>query len=317
VIANRSAYQSFLRGKHELAKASLDALSSAESHFQRAILEDANLAGAWAGLAEISSIRGLFLNQSRAAMIEESLRCARRALALDPREPDALVVIGRMQALEEFDVQGALATFTQILDTHGEHGRARLLRALYCLAARGDLEAAEGEVESVLEIDPLRLEAQFALGQVLYFQRRYDQAIRIFGTLIELAPTFAHAYFAIAMACLASGRIAELSSAHELQMQHIPYPLVDEWGEALRLHFSGASQEALAVLDRMEAAGASAPTVVADACVRLGRLDRAVEWLEQAWDERNFRMLHLAVDPAFDALRHKESFQRLVSRLRV
>ena len=127
-----------------------------------------------------------------------------------------------------------------------------------------------------------------------YFQRRYDEAIQIFTTLIELAPTFAHAYFAIAMAYLASGRIADLSSAHELQLQHIPHPLVSEWGEALRLHFSGSSQDELAVL---------------------GRLDRAVARLEQAWQMRNFRMLFLAVDPAFDALRHMESFQRLVSRL--
>ncbi len=234
-----------------------------------------------------------------------------------PISPDALVVIGRIQALENFDISAALATFTRILDTHSEHGRARLHRALYCLAARGDLEEAEGEVESVLETDPLLLEAQFTLGQILYFERRYDEAIQIFRTLTELAPTFAVAYFALAMACLASGRIGDLVSAHAQQLRHIPYPLVEEWGEALRLHLSGAPREALAILDRMEAAGEAAPTVVADACTRLGRLDRAVHWLERAWDVRNFRMLHLAVDPAFDALRGIESFQRLVSRLKV
>src|SRR5690606_16782966 len=44
----------------------------------------------------------------------------------------------------------------------------------------------------------------------------------------------------------------------------------------------------------------------------LGEIDATLEWLQEAYDERDFRMILLAVDPLWDELRKDPRFQRLL-----
>ena len=47
----------------------------------------------------------------------------------------------------------------------------------------------------------------------------------------------------------------------------------------------------------------------------LGDLDRAFEWLERAYAERDMAMVHLDTDPYFDPLRADPRFADLRSRM--
>ena len=65
----------------------------------------------------------------------------------------------------------------------------------------------------------------------------------------------------------------------------------------------------------MEAqASPAAATVMADAWMRVGEPDRALDWLERAVEEGLYRAVFLGVDPDYDALRAEPRFARLLVR---
>jgi len=49
----------------------------------------------------------------------------------------------------------------------------------------------------------------------------------------------------------------------------------------------------------------------------LGDRDRALQWLEQAFDERDVRLVFLQVETRWDSLRDSLRFQDLLSRLKL
>jgi len=49
-------------------------------------------------------------------------------------------------------------------------------------------------------------------------------------------------------------------------------------------------------------------------CAALGNKESAMNWLEKAYEERNF-LVYLKVDPAFDTLRKEEKFLSLLDKM--
>lgn len=76
----------------------------------------------------------------------------------------------------------------------------------------------------------------------------------------------------------------------------------------------GEPAKAEAILDEIEELGAE-PTRLALILLSLGRLDLAVEKLEQAFEERSLWMVYLQADPVYDDLRSHPGFIALLRRM--
>ena len=57
------------------------------------------------------------------------------------------------------------------------------------------------------------------------------------------------------------------------------------------------------------------PTRIAELYARAGEKDRALEWLEKAYQERDSQMVYLNVEPIWDNLRPDPRFQDLLRRM--
>ncbi len=57
------------------------------------------------------------------------------------------------------------------------------------------------------------------------------------------------------------------------------------------------------------------PTRIARLYVSAGEKDRALEWLEKAYQERDPLMVYLNVEPTWDSLRSDPRFQSLLRRM--
>jgi serine/threonine-protein kinase len=57
------------------------------------------------------------------------------------------------------------------------------------------------------------------------------------------------------------------------------------------------------------------PVLVAQARVRVGDKERALEWLEKGFEERDDLMINLRVEPVFDGLHSDPRFEDLVRRV--
>ena len=61
----------------------------------------------------------------------------------------------------------------------------------------------------------------------------------------------------------------------------------------------------------------AAPFTVAPGYAAVGDSDRALEWLERTVAERDFGVVSLRTNPAFDRIKSDSRFQQLLRRLRL
>ena len=172
--------------------------------------------------------------------------------------------------------------------------------------------------ERARHLDPVSPNAQMNLGVILYFARRYDEAITEVAETLELAPDFGPAHVMLGRVYVAKGMpdraVEELERA-----QGILGPRPDVLTpHAYVLAKAGRQREALetlAELRRISKPRDPAPIRIALVNIALGETDRAFELLEKALEARDWQMAMLKVEPAFDGLRSDPRFAALLERV--
>ncbi len=157
-----------------------------------------------------------------------------------------------------------------------------------------------------------------SLGQQLYLARRYDEAIDEIRKALDLDPNFATGHWWLGLPyeqkAMHREAIAEFQKAFDLSGGNPSArgPL----GHAYAL--SGNREKALqtvASLRELTKRHYVAPFDTALIYAGLGDQDRALEWLEKAFEDRSWAMVFLKVDPRFDNLRSDPRFDDLLRRM--
>ena len=153
------------------------------------------------------------------------------------------------------------------------------------LSLAGQQDAAEEELKLVFEMDQHYPSAHEILGDMYTRKGMYNQAIREY-------------------------QVREANGGDEL------------WGALGHAYaLSGNKQEALKMfsqLQELEKRSGSASYDLAVVEVGLGNKDKALAWLEKAYQEHNDDgLLWLKVDPKFDRLRADPRFKDLLRRMNV
>ena len=79
--------------------------------------------------------------------------------------------------------------------------------------------------------------------------------------------------------------------------------------------FTGNRDEAMAIIREWEKHPAAAPLVLSAIYLSLGEDDKVFEWLERAYEERQFALPWINAMPDYDRLRSDPRFQELVRRV--
>ena len=168
------------------------------------------------------------------------------------------------------------------------------------------------------ELDPVSIEKVAGIGEILFYQRRFDQAIEQYQKALEMDSNSGFAHWAIGNVYVKKGQyadaIAEYQKAIPLSGESPDEPAA--LGYALAL--SGRKREALKVLDELKSRSQLsyvAPTQVAILYSGLGEKDQAFAWLNKAFEGRDFILVYLKADPSFDILRSDPRFAELMRRV--
>jgi hypothetical protein len=81
---------------------------------------------------------------------------------------------------------------------------------------------------------------------------------------------------------------------------------------------AGKTESALRILDDLNKLSRQkyvSPYFLAGIHIGLGEDDRAIEYLEKAYEDHSHWLIYLPMDPSMDALRHNARFQVLARRL--
>ncbi len=311
------AYEHYLRGRYHWRQDTTDGLHKAMQHFRRAIELDPSYALAYSGLADTYTLLGSYGVMPMGEAYPLGRAAARKALELDDTLGEAHTSLAAISADFYWEWAEAERHFKRAVELSPNYDTALGFYASY-LAYMGRHEEALRFAMRAREVDPASPGAFHNLGVVHYFARRYDDAITQFRETLDLDPAFGGAHVMLGRVYAAKGlperAVGELERARALLG---PRPDVVT-SIAYVLARAGRKHEALATLDelrRISKPRDPSPFRIAYVHIGFGETDRAFEWLEKAFEARDWQMALLNVEPLFDTVRSDPRFAALVERV--
>jgi len=309
---NPEAYELYLKGKYYDERGGVSNTQKAQVYFQQAIEKDPQYAPAYAGMAlaypDFAVLSGVPVKDAHARTRELTLK----ALEIDPHLAEAHL------ALADFEFGGwnwsaAEREYERAISLNPSYAEAREHYAEF-LSCMGRHNQALAEVKQAHELDPLSLLINTQVGYTFYWARRPDEAMDQFKKALDLDPSHGRAHIGLGRAYVYKGMFDE--GIAEIEKGHASWGLQrgSLWGYALGA--GGRREEAVKMLRRyLEIRKPFTPFAVATFYAGLGDKDKALAWLERAFDEHGYSLLRLKVDPFFDSLRSDPRFQDLVRRM--
>jgi TolB-like protein len=301
---NPDAHEAFLLGRYHRNKILVEEQRQAVPYFDRAIQLQPDYAAAWAGLSQ--ALWGLRLNG--VANVDGPMRAAAaQAIALEPNLSEAHAAMALIN-LADWDWAGAErearraialdpdvnSSLVTLLNITGRHAEAIALS------------------EHAVRLNPLSAEAHRLYGNVLFWARRYEDAVSRQKRALDLEPRHSGATSILGAAYEMMGRPQEALAVYDR-------PEFRESPQIARVYARlGRRDEALRVLNGLVKRGRPLDLqAMAIAYFALGDKDRGFEWLTKAFDQRSGFISMANVSPAFDGIRDDPRFKALVARLKL
>jgi len=310
-------YESYLKAENEFSKSSSQAeLEQSIAYFEETIGKDPNFAPAYVGLAKAYERLGSVLGGAPPKETHPKMMSAvRKAIELDPDLAEPHVLLAEVYQ-KQWQWSDAEAEFKRALELNSNDAGAHVGYAKWLLC-QGRTDEALAWVQRARELDPLGGAGITPVGGVaitngfiLFYARRYDEAIR---ELRNDDPD--HWYLGLAL--IANGQPDEAIAVLEKALGPDRNPAV--MGVLVRAYaHAGRRKEALRLLDELKRRQqtsyvAAAPFV--NAYLGLGDNEQALAWLERAYQEQSNMLQLIKVHPYFDPLRGDPRFAELLHRV--
>lgn len=313
---NIDAYHLYLRGRYFWNKRTGESITTGIEFFQLAIAKDPDYALAYAGLADSYAIIAFYSNLPPKPAFEEAQKATARALEIDDGLAEVHASLGFIKEYYEWDWLGAGREYQKAIELNPNYATAHQWYGMYFMKL-GQFDRAAEELTRALKLDPHSLIINSDLGLPHYFNGRFPEAIEQYRAVLEIDRNFIWARFFLGWAYEAFGRhsnaIEEFQSAQTIDDRPEVSAMI---GHAYAL--SGKRDRAISILTRLEEQSKRqyiSPYYIALIFVGLEDHERAFEWLEKAFSDRNEWLVWLKVDPRFDRLRTDPRFISLLRRI--
>jgi serine/threonine-protein kinase len=314
---NVEAYQLYLLGRHCLLRWTQGGVLQGLKYLEQAVARDAGYALAYTAIAHAYTEIGLGVAGEVSAPVafERAKAAVARALELDSGLAEAHAMLGFLKFVCDYDWAGAEEEFRWALELDPNSGDTYDTYGLM-LSALGRYDEALAVQRRAHELDPLAHRHDAAT--TLMRAGRYDEALRLASRIIELEPDFAMPYATQGWAYLLSGRPDQGLVALERAVALAPDStmFLAQLGQAYGR--VGRTQEAREMLGRLEELSRQryvSPYHMAYVYAGLGEDDRAMDWLERAYEERAGGVYGIKGSFLFSSLREHPRFKALLRKM--
>jgi eukaryotic-like serine/threonine-protein kinase len=311
------AYRLYLKGRHHWNKWTEEGFYKAIEYFQQAVRKDPGYALAYTGLADSYVLLGWNSYLPPKEAFPKGKVAAMTALRLDPSLAEAHTSFAAILWLYDWRWEEAEAEFKRSLDLSPTYATGKHWWA-ECVMTIGRQEEAIVKMKNGQDLDPLSLIINVAVGWAFYHARRYDEAIEQLRRTIELDPNYPVTYWILGLLLRKTGR-------HELAITEGENGVKRSGGSPLMLAAlahtlgtAGKKKEAIQILNDLTTLAKQtyvAPYFLAGIHIGLRELDRAMECLENSYEEHSHWLIYLHIDPSMDDLRDDPRFQDLLRRI--
>jgi serine/threonine protein kinase/TolB-like protein len=310
------AYQLYLRGRYFVEKRTLADIQKGIEYFEKAVVEDPRYARAYAGLAEAHCTLPMSCDVPPKESFPQAKAAAARALTIDSSLAEAHVSMGMINFWYDWDWKNAEVEFSRAITLNPNDSTAHRWYGHLLSNLSRPSEAIE-ETRRALDLDPFSLVSNSLLGQCYYHERRYREAIEQLRKTIELNSNFWLSHHMLGRVYEREGMyedaLAEFSKARDLGG-----PTVTLATAACTYASMGRRREALKVLDALKNPSVTPyvhPSSLAMVHVGLGEKEKAWEWLERGYEERDPLLTFIVVEPKWDPLRSDPRYADLLRRI--
>ena len=309
--SNEEAYRFYVHGKNLTNKRSAKDALEAVKNFEDAIKLDPNFARAYAAMAEAYRALAILGGGLPREQFEKAKEAVTKALQIDNSLADAYSARGDLKHKYERDWVGAEKDFLTALELEPNNDLAHAQYAIL-LGEWGRFDEGMAEIDAALAIDPRSLVYQRDRGRILYFARRYDEAIVQLKRVVELNANFTTAYSWLWSAYEMKGDYAR---AYETIINHQKQTNLDRVEVYQKAYetagWLGVKRKRLE-LSKFAVLGAYN---IAKQCAVLGETEEAFDYLNRAIERREGPAGMLRVEPVFDILRGDPRFNELIKRI--
>jgi len=314
---NVEAYQAYLKGRYHWNRRTEESLRKGLEYFSLAIEKDPNYALAYVGLAESFNIMGENFVIPPKEAFPAAKQAALKALQINKNLGEAYTSLAIVKVDFDWDWTGAEREYRRAIDLNPNYATTHQLYAEYLSMMKRHDEAIE-EIKQALELDPLSLVINTVKGVVFYYKRQYDQAIKDLNNTLEIDPNFSLARLFLARCYIQKEKfdeaIAELQRAIAVSEGGMQY--LGELGVA----YGAASKtdkawKVLGDLMNLSKQKYVPPFYIAAIYLALGEKEQGFKWLEAAYDERDYNLCWLKVEPLVDSVRSDSRFKELLKKV--
>jgi DNA-binding winged helix-turn-helix (wHTH) protein/TolB-like protein len=313
---NIEAYNLYLKGRYHERQFTTDQVKLAIDYFRKAIERDSEFALAYTGLADSYVALGAYYAIPPSDAFPEARQAATRAVELDQTLAEAYISLAMVQFCYDWDWQSYEKNSRRASELNPSYAKNYYVHSPY-LAATGRFDEAIAEAKKAREMEsPLDLDTN--LGWILYFARKYDEAIEQYQKAIEHDPDLFRPHRLLGLVYLqkkqpeqairAIQRSVALSGGSAEEKAYLGYA----YGMA------GRRVEALKTLRELQQEAEHkyiSPYLMALVAMGFGNKHQALVFLNQAYDARSVNLIYLTVEPIFDALRSEPGFDALMRRV--
>jgi adenylate cyclase len=311
---NPEAHRLYLLGRYHFAKFTRAGWTNAIHYYEQALQVDPNFALAYSGLADTYGWAGGQIMAGREAWTKQ-MELARKALALDPDLAEAHLALGT--ALQtSFDFKGSEKELNRAVElnpnfalTYDQFG--------WTFACLGRFDQAIAAEKKAIELDPLNTFLNTDLGFFFYWSRRYDDATTQIRTTLELDPNNALAHQSLGWCLVWKGNVTEAKAEFQkaTTLDDLPW-YVGSLGYACAV--SGDRRKAEQILRELEGLTRQryvSPAIRASVYLGLGENDKALDWLEKGYQDRDPSLWWISGDQLYDSVRNEPRFKALLQKI--
>lgn len=311
---NGEAYQHYQQGKLLLERKLKGDNKLALASFEKAIELDPNYAAAYVGKADAKI--WMFWGSRSHDDITQARNAVNKAIELDETNSYAHTLLCRIKATYDWDFDGGVKECLRAIeldpDSHEAHSEwAQLLKVL------GRNDEALTHIETAVRLAPTSFNKR-SRGLILYYSRRFDEAIAQLEQVTETDPNFSMASKWIVYSYEMKNDYAKAFEWHLRQV--VQDGSAPEEIEALKSTFNkngwnGVLKHRIDSNKPDERGKKLGFTETAIMYCQLGEIDKAFENFNQAFERRELFMTHILREPRLDSVRTDPRFEELAKRI--
>ena len=314
---NAEAYQLYMKGRFYLLKGVKTETEKSISYFEQAIALDGNYALAYTGFAD--AYRGLTVGGEMVSteIMPKAKAAALKAIELDDTLAEAHANLGHVYFWYEWDWNAAERQHQRALELAPNNVDALQWYA-HLLSVTGRHTEALAKIRRAREIDPLNLRVGAIEGMLMLYAGQVDEAIIRLQKTLELDPNHRLVNMFAARAYTEKGMFAEAITANDKAREIAPASSEPIAYGTYVLAKSGKINEARTALNELLKSSATRyvpPYSIALVHNALGESEKALDYLEKSFAEKDVRMVWLKVEPKWNNLRREPRFIDLMKRM--